>query len=436
MKYLKIYEDFNNKEKELETMFSLVMGNTEVYKISYSYYGTATKERRDFDIYVVSGVRNESNDHKLVQELYHNHKILNEVFNLEFFHIGLSKKYATVVLYDYVSSFDKNNKNHLSSIYTSKLPLPSNVKSRLKFTETSSRLSVRRDGDYLNRGIDFSDGSSSNIALHDWIYVKPERYTNDDVIQSNSISESTEFDQSKTDIISNLIEICRELEDINFKVDVFYFGRNNIDYIIDISQDGRPSWWSNNSDIRNDEQFLFGSVEEHFMNYMKELGYKIKFNHNLPAKTPHHITYNFIKESLNESNVFDKSVVDECKDILLELEDKGFKTNISSYFSSDVTAHPMGYRNVRIEDMQRIKIYKYYKNCISFFFNREKEFDYSDIEDVVERLKSYLSEFGLSIEWIGPTEIRKQKPTIKTTRVMNPTTFEPYVRTTCELHFN
>ena len=25
-------------------------------------------------------------------------------------------------------------------------------------------------------------------------------------------------------------------------------------------------------------------------------------------------------------NVFDQSVIDECKDILLELEDKGFKT--------------------------------------------------------------------------------------------------------------
>jgi len=175
MKYLKIYEDFNNKEKELETMFGLVMGNTEVYKIPYSYYGTATKERRDFDIYVVSGLRNESDDHKLVQELYHNHEILNELLNLEFFHIGLSKKYATIVLYDYVSSFDKNNKNHLSSIYTGKIPLPSSIKSRLKFTETRSRLSVRPDGDYLHRGIDFSDGHSSNIALFDRIYDETEK---------------------------------------------------------------------------------------------------------------------------------------------------------------------------------------------------------------------------------------------------------------------
>lgn len=36
-------------------------------------------------------------------------------------------------------------------------------------------------------------------------------------------------------------------------------------------------------------------------------------------------------------NVFDQSVVDECKDILLELEDKGIKTNIHSYFNSGVS---------------------------------------------------------------------------------------------------
>ena len=70
-------------------------------------------------------------------------------------------------------------------------------------------------------------------------------------------------------------------------------------------------------------------------------------------------------------NVFDQSVVDECKDILLELEDAGFKTNINSYFNSG-------------------KVRQLNKNWIQFYFSRE-EFDYSDIEDVVERLKSYLS---------------------------------------------
>jgi len=111
-------------------------------------------------------------------------------------------------------------------------------------------------------------------------------------------------------------------------------------------------------------------------------------------------------------NVFDQSVVDECKDILLELEDKGFKTNINSHLN---------------------KHYSY----IQFYFNRNQEFDYSDIEDVVERLKSYLSEFGLKIEWMSPTERSEQRPTIQTTSVINPMTFTPEgVVTRCELHFN
>ena len=84
-----------------------------------------------------------------------------------------------------------------------------------------------------------------------------------------------------------------------------------------------------------------------------------------------------------ETNVLDQSVVDDCKDILLELEDKGIETNIHSYFNSGVSIG---------EDHN--------KNWITFFFNREKDFDYSDIEDVVERLKSYLSEYDLSISFI------------------------------------
>ena len=60
-----------------------------------------------------------------------------------------------------------------------------------------------------------------------------------------------------------------------------------------------------------------------------------------------------------------------------------------------------------------------------------------DIEDVVERLKSYLSDFGLKIQWMSPTESKGKRPTIQTTRVMNPMTFTPDgVRTQCELHFN
>jgi hypothetical protein len=119
-------------------------------------------------------------------------------------------------------------------------------------------------------------------------------------------------------------------------------------------------------------------------------------------------------------NVFDKSVIDECKDILLELEDKGFKTNIHSYFNSGVSIGK-----------------EHNKNWIQFYFSRKEEFDYSDIEDVVERLKSFLSEYNLHIQWQNQAERGENKPTIKTTKLINPMNFQPEgVITKCELHFN
>jgi len=119
-----------------------------------------------------------------------------------------------------------------------------------------------------------------------------------------------------------------------------------------------------------------------------------------------------------ETRVLDQSIIDDCKDILLELEDAGFKTNINSYFNSG-------------------KVRQLNNNWIQFYFSRKEEFDYSDIEDVVERLKSYLSEFGLKIDWISPKERSEQRPTIQNTSVMNPMTFtQEGFKTHCELHFN
>ena len=125
----------------------------------------------------------------------------------------------------------------------------------------------------------------------------------------------------------------------------------------------------------------------------------------------------------NESKQLDQSVIDECKDILLELEDIGIKTHVVSYFNSGTIV--IDYEG------------KHDTNWISINLTRKEEFDYSDIEDVVERLKSYLAEFGLHIQWQSPTERKEQRPTIKVTRVMNPMTFTPEgVRTECEIYFN
>jgi len=88
----------------------------------------------------------------------------------------------------------------------------------------------------------------------------------------------------------------------------------------------------------------------------------------------------------------DQSVIDECKDILLELEDNGFTTKISRVgFQPGVT-----------------------------FTLQRSRFSYSDIEEVVERLKLFLSACGLHIQFQSSEEIRNNKPTIKEIKINSP----------------
>ena len=128
----------------------------------------------------------------------------------------------------------------------------------------------------------------------------------------------------------------------------------------------------------------------------------------------------------NESAELDQSVIDECKDILLELEDIGIRNTIHSNLKP-ILRDPNAIIDKRRQTLE---------NWITIYLTRKEEFQYSDIEDVIERLKSYLSEFGLHIKWQSQAERGEQKPTIKVKRVMNPMTFTPQgVRTECEIYF-
>jgi hypothetical protein len=88
---------------------------------------------------------------------------------------------------------------------------------------------------------------------------------------------------------------------------------------------------------------------------------------------------NISSEDFNE-------VINTCKDILLELDDNGFITSIEGHKSEHQFS---GYLIIDIK-------------------KRKVEFNYSDIEDVVERLVSYLSaSYGLEIEWTsGEPEVQ------------------------------
>jgi hypothetical protein len=142
----------------------------------YAHYGDPLTHP-DFNIYVIIGNRFEMDDHKLLQELYHNHKILNEVYNLEFFHITLTKSEVIITLKDFKNEFYGNNErtykykeeNYLSSIKQSFLQkyLPIEIFNKVKpylgnFSSQTSK--------FLRKGIDYTNGDGSNLSLFDWKY--------------------------------------------------------------------------------------------------------------------------------------------------------------------------------------------------------------------------------------------------------------------------
>lgn len=103
-----------------------------------------------------------------------------------------------------------------------------------------------------------------------------------------------------------------------------------------------------------------------------------------------------------------KEMLDTCKDILLDLRDEYFNTNINFF----------------------------YNPWITFNISRPEKFNYSDIREVIETLKSYLKNFGLEIVWQSPDEIKNEEPTIKISSLMNPMTFTPEPPTTrCSITF-
>jgi hypothetical protein len=106
------------------------------------------------------------------------------------------------------------------------------------------------------------------------------------------------------------------------------------------------------------------------------------------------------KKSFNDYKMSELEVmVMDCKDILLELQDMGLTTNLQFF----------------------------YNPWIIFTIWSDKESDKYIIDDVVERLKNYLSEYGLFLSG---------EPTFRDGRIWNPTTFTPVGKNwKCELKF-
>lgn|ERR1035437_3849829 len=88
-------------------------------------------------------------------------------------------------------------------------------------------------------------------------------------------------------------------------------------------------------------------------------------------------------ESLSHNEM--KEMYDTCKDICLELEDLEFKIDIGFF----------------------------YNPWIRFEISKYKRFEYDEVREVIDRLSTYLSDFGFQIEWRNSTEEREKRPTIE-----------------------
>lgn len=160
-------------ENELKSIFNLVLDYTEIYKLPYGHYSSI-----DFNIYIIHGRKNVS-DEAFLQEMYNYHGILNHMYNLNFFHIKMTDKDAIIVLYDFIMnpSYNSNEENYLSGINKYKLQkaVPENIYNDLIF-RNGRDISYRN---CLTKGIDYSNGDSSNLSLFDWKYSNNK--TNEDI---------------------------------------------------------------------------------------------------------------------------------------------------------------------------------------------------------------------------------------------------------------
>ena len=94
--------------------------------------------------------------------------------------------------------------------------------------------------------------------------------------------------------------------------------------------------------------------------------------------------YNIYERSINESVSLD--IIENVKDILLELNDIGFQSRVDGVSKS--------FLNSPNKDTLRISIYKYDLLNSEFGDSGYMRYKVSDVKDIILRLNSYLSEVG------------------------------------------
>ena len=172
MKYIKSFRLYESSVIDFPYVFNMVATDIKVYTLPYYMYGNGSnkKVKPDFNIYVLCGSRVSDDDNTTLREVYHNHGILNEVNNVEIFTIILTKAEIIMVMYDYKWEIGyTKSENYLGGIPGSLLhKLPPELFDKIKGRITSA--SNSRFGSRLSRGIEYSDGYSSNLCLFDCFF--------------------------------------------------------------------------------------------------------------------------------------------------------------------------------------------------------------------------------------------------------------------------
>jgi hypothetical protein len=97
-----------------------------------------------------------------------------------------------------------------------------------------------------------------------------------------NIKEFKLFEAKYDPILLDLKDICIEMKDSGFRVEVWDMSTHyskliyKMCYGIDISIGQRKTWFSKDKETKKSEVFLFGSVYKHLESYMKGLGFDVQ----------------------------------------------------------------------------------------------------------------------------------------------------------------
>ena len=350
MRYLKIYEDFYNQDDEWIKNRKSSIDNS----INWDLIQDAKDMALDYiddgytlDIQVIgfNGV--------VIYESIFNHSRDDSKYVSNFLNVDLSRINYYIMLYNKNGGVDDAQRVKIQSLYLSELGY------RLNFAYPDERINMLSQPKYRTHLLEsVSDNEESYIDnLINWDLIQDIEYMSLDYIDAGYTLDIHLTDDKDHDLF-NL---------------VFNHGGSEGSYLIDnnfhIGEIDKISYYITliNNDIEDENNSIIELVDRLRSSYPDELIYGVYDNYDdmdLP-------------ETLTES--VSDNIIEDCKDILLELSDVGFKVEVR-YSKPDL--HII-YPQI---DYILVKI------------NNNKNFTYKDIKEYIERLKDYLGSDGWIVD--------------------------------------